>query len=225
MVDSWSPMMERIVFATLKRDKRVIGITSPQAGSGVSSVCAQLATITSLTGMRTLLLDMTGRAEAAVPASVWQPGLGNAGQSITRDPAGFDRLTARFDTEHRFAFNNIERLRQAFTEDLAAYEAIIVDIPAVPTVDVSHINGAATAAACDGTLLLCMSGRVSRPEVMAAQDALANTQVSLLGVVLNEMQNPTLGSELAREARKLRRYAPGVAGWLERTALKSGLLN
>jgi len=63
-------------------------VTSPQPSSGVTSLCEQLAAVASMTGMRTLLLDMTGRAEETIPTSVWQPGLGNAGQSITRDPAG-----------------------------------------------------------------------------------------------------------------------------------------
>ena len=218
-------MTERIVFATVRRGKRVVGITSPQAASGVTSLCEQLATITSLSGMRTLVLDLSGQAEAAVPESVWKPGLGNAGQSIARDPAGFDRLVARFTKEERYRLYSVERLRQACAEDLAAYEVIIVDIAPVITNDTSYINGAAAAAACDGTILLCMSGRVTRSELVEANDALANTQVSLLGVVLNEMQNPTLGSELAREASKLRRYLPGVASWLERRALKSAILN
>ena len=225
MVDCWSPMMERIVFATLKRDKRVVGVTSPQAASGVTSVCEQLAHIASLSGMRTLLLDLTGRAEDVIPLSVWQPGIGNAGQSIVRDPAGFDRLVARFTNEDRFKFNNVEGMRLAFAEDLAAYDAIIVDTPPVPTNDMAHINGAAASAACDGAILLCMSGRVSRSELSDAQDALANAQAGLLGVVLNEMQNPTVGAELAREARKLRRYLPGVSSWLERKALASSILN
>lgn len=218
-------MTERIVFATVQRGKRVVGVTSPQASSGVTSLCEQLAAITSLTGMRTLLLDMTGQAEETVPASVWQPGLGNAGQSITRDPEGFDRLVARFTKHDRYKYYNVEQLRTAFAEDLAAYDAIIVDTPPVPANDLNHINGAVVAAACDGSILLCMSGRVSKSELVDAQDALANTQVGLLGVVLNEMQNPTVGTELAREARKLRRYAPGFASWLERKALKSAILN
>jgi Mrp family chromosome partitioning ATPase len=225
MADSWSPMMERIVFAMTQRDHRVVGISSPQPASGVSSVCERLAAITALTGMRTVLVDMTSRAEDVIPASVWRPGLGNAGQSITHDADGFDRLTARFTKQDRFKFNNVEHLRQAFAEDLAAYETVIVDTAPVPTSDLEQINGAAALAACDGAILLCMSGRVSRAEVLAAQEAMVNTQVSLLGMVLNEMENPTVGAELAREARRLRRYAPGLSHWLERKALSSALLN
>lgn len=221
----WSPVLERIVFATLKRDKRVVGVTSPQAASGVTSLCEHLATVASQSGMRTLLLDMTGRAEESVPVSVWQPGLGNAGQSVTRDPAGFDRLVARFTRENRFHFNDVGQLRSAFADDLACYDAVIVDAAPVPTNDVTHINGAAVMAACDGALLLCMSGRVATSELVDTQDALANTQVDLLGVVLNEMQNPSVGSELARQAQKMRRYMPGVATWLERKALGSSILN
>ena len=225
MVECWATAVERVVFATLKRDKRVVSVTSPQPRSGVSALCEQLARSTSLSGMRTLLLDTTGCAEESVPLSVWQPGMGNAGQSILRDPAGFDRLRARFTREDRFKFNNVAHLRQAFAEDLSAYEAVIVDTLPVPANDVSHINGAAVAAACDGALLLCMDGLVSRSALAAAHEALANTQVTLLGVVLNEMHNPTVGMEIAREAGKLRRYMPGLATWLERKARSSVILN
>ena len=213
------------MFATVKRGKRVVGVTSPQTSSGVTSLCEQLAVITTLSGMRTLVLDLTGQAEDAVPASVWQPGLGNAGQSITRDPAGFDHLVARFTKQDRYRFYGVEQLRHAFADDLAFYEVIIVDIPPVPANNVKYINGAAAAAACDGAILLCMSGRVSRSELVDAQEALANTQVGLLGVVLNEMENPTVGAEIAREARRFRRFCPGLARWLERMALASSLLN
>ena len=225
MLEGWSPMLERIVYATLKREKRVVGVTSPQPKSGVTSLCEQLAEVSALSGTRTLFLDMSGQAEPSVPASVWMPGLGNAGQSITRDPAGYDRLVARFTKADRYKYFSAERLRLAFAEDLSVYGAIIVDAPPVPANDTERINGAAAAAACDGTLLLCMNGRVSRAELTQAQEALANTQVALLGVVLNEMQNPTVGEELAREARKLRRYLPRVSSWLERKALASAILN
>jgi hypothetical protein len=169
--------------------------------------------------------DLTGRAEEKVPESVWRPGEGGAGQSITRDPRGFDRLVARFSPDARYLFNNVERLRRALGEDLAHYQAIIVDMPPVPANDVERVNGAAASAACDAVLLVCMSGRVSRNELNDCMDALANAQAKILGTILNDMQNPTLGAELAREARKMRRFFPRMANWLERKANSSVFLN
>lgn len=225
MVECWTPMVERIVFATFKRGKRILAVTSPRPAAGVTSLCEQLARVTALTGTRTLLVDMTRQAEATIPESVWQPCKGNAGQSIVRDSAGFDRLAARFTQADRFAFGNVDRLRQSFAEDLAAYEAVIVDARPVPTIETAYINGAAAAAACDATIVLCMSGQVARSDLLECQDALANAQVNLLGVVLNEMQNPTLGAELAREARRLHKILPRFSNWLQRKALANAFLN
>jgi len=225
MIASWTPMVERIVFATFKRGKRIVAVTSPKPAAGVTSLCEQMARITALNGTRTLLVDMTRRAEDAAPISLWQPCQGNAGQSVVQDPLGFDRLTARFSANDRFIFSNADHLRRSFADDLAGYDAIVVDTRPVPSTESVFINGAAAAAACDAAILLCMSGKVSRAELTECQDALANAQVNVLGVVLNEMQNPTLGAELAREARRLQRLVPPLSRWLQRKALASSFLN
>lgn len=218
-------MVERIVFATFKRGNRVVAVTSPKQASGVTTLCEHIAQITALNGNRTLLVDMTRKAEEDLPQALWRPCEDNAGQSVVRDPRGFDRLTARFSANDRFIFCNTDHLRRSFAEDLSAYDAVVVDTRPVPTVETAFINGAAAAAACDAAVLLCMSGKVTRTEIAECHDALANAQVNLLGVVLNEMQNPTLGAELAREARRFQRIIPWFCRWLERKALASTFLN
>ena len=225
MDDCWTPMVERIVFSTFKRGLRVVAVTSPRPVSGVTTLCEELARITSLGGTKTLLLDMGGPAEENVPSSVWHPCQGNAGQSITGDKQGFDRLIARFTVNDRFKFNNTDWLRRAFNEDLSGYEAIIVDTSPIPTIDTAFINGASAAAACDGAIIVCMTGQFSRSQLLECQDALSNAQVSVLGLVLNEMHSPTLGDELAREARRFHRFLPRFCNWLERKALASTFLN
>lgn len=110
-------------------------------------------------------------------------------------------------------------------EEFVQYDAVVIDIPAVPSIDATCLNGAAAAAACDGVLLVCLSGELSREELNASLDALANTEAKLLGTVLNDMKYPTLGAELAREALRFRRYLPRFSRWLERKALASVLLN
>lgn len=227
MSDRWTSHVERIVFATFARGVRVIGVTGARPESGVSSVCRCIAEAVTRTGRKTLLLDLSGRPDpgpAAVSAA-WRPGEGGAGQSIRPEPGGYDRLAATFDAGSRGLFNNIDRLRRALGEDLSQYEAIVVDLPSVPVADQDRLNGAAVAAACDAVVLVCVAGEVSREQVSASLDALANAQAQLLGTVLNDMRNPTLGAEIAREAARFRRYLPRLSGWVERKALASVLLN
>lgn len=225
MAEAWAQQIERIALATFQRGHRSVGVTSPQSGSGVSSVASGVARVAALSGSRTLLIDLTHTVEEHTYRSAWLPGQGGAGQAITRHADGYDRLVARFDQSTRLLFNNVERMRQTLNEDLAPYASIVVDAPAVPTVDTIHINGAAALAACDAAVLVCMSGKVSRADLEAATNALTNAQVNCLGLVLNDMHNPTLGAELAREARRLRRFLPRLSRWLERRALASALLN
>lgn len=225
MTPAWTQQIERIALATFQRGKRVVGVTSPQPISGVSSVAGQLARVASLTGAKTLLIDLTHDVEAKTYRSAWLPGQGGAGQAAVRDADGYDRLVARFDASTRLLFNNVTLMRQTLVEDLAPYQAIVVDAPAVPTTRSDRINGAAALAACDAAILVCMSGQLNRGELDAARDALANAQVALLGLVLNDKINPKLGTELAREARRLKRRMPRLSSWLERKALSISLIN
>jgi hypothetical protein len=39
MTEAWIHQVERIAFATFERGKRIVGVTSPQGGSGVTSLC------------------------------------------------------------------------------------------------------------------------------------------------------------------------------------------
>jgi hypothetical protein len=54
---------------------------------------------------------------------------------------------------------------------------------------------------------------------------LASAQANLLGTVLNDMQCPTLGAEIAREAQRLQPFAPRFANWVSGKALDSSFLN
>jgi Mrp family chromosome partitioning ATPase len=225
VIDGWTHEVERIALATLGRGTRSIGITSPGRHAGVSTLAIDLAAVTALSGVPTLFVDLTGKVQPNQRDIIWRPGEGGAGQAITRDARGFDVLTARFDITTRFLFNNVERLKQSLGEELARYKAVIVDIPALCVAEADHINGAAAAAACDGVLLVCVSGLITRAELITAASALNSAKANVLGTVLNDVHCPSLGSEIAREARRLEPFAPRFANWIGGKAVNSSFLN
>lgn len=225
MSDSWIPIAERIVFATLDRGHRSIAVTSAQARAGVTTLSETLARVTTLSGKRTLLIDLSGIAGHGASTSAWTPGERNVSIAIQPDPLSFSRLPVQFSQEGRYVFSNVALVRQALAEDFAEFEAIFVDLPPVPQGGSDRINGSAMAAACDGTLVVCLSGSLSRSDASACRQELENAQAKIVGVVMNDRYNPTLGAELAREARRLRRWTPRVSAWLERKALASVFLN
>lgn len=225
MIDGWTHEVERIALATLGQGLRLIGIASHGGQAGVSSLAADLAEVTSLSGVSTLYVDLTTTVLPNSRDIIWRPGEGGAGQAITHDPRGFDVLTARFDAPTRFLFNNVDRLKQSLGEELARYNAVIVDIPPLCVADAGQINGSAAAAACDGVLLVCVSGRITRAELIQGASALHAAKANVVGTVLNDLDCPTVGSEIAREAARLEPFAPRFANWVRGRALNSPFLN
>jgi Mrp family chromosome partitioning ATPase len=225
VIDGWTHEVERIALATVGRGIRSVGITSPGYQAGVSTLAADLAAVTALSGVTTLFVDLTGKVQPTSRDIIWRPGEGGAGQAITRDDRGFDVLTARFDATTRFLFNNVDRLKQSLDDELARYKAVIIDIPALCVAEAEHINGAAAAAACDGVLLVCVSGRITRAELIKGASALSSAKANVLGTVLNDVECPMLGAEIAREAQRLAPFAPKFANWISGKALNSPFLN
>ena len=185
-----------------------------------------MACIISKTSKSVLLADFSRVAEAELATLPWQPGQDGTARAIVRDEKGFDRLTARFDSDARFLFNNVERLRWTLKEDCSHYGAIVVDLPEVPSRFQDRLNGAAIAAACETVLLVALTGQITQTALQESiDDVLSSAGASLGGLVLNDRCSPSLGHEFAREARRLARIAPGLSRRLEAFALKNRFLN
>jgi hypothetical protein len=140
-------------------------------------------------------------------------------------PKTFDRIVANPSGPLRAPFNNVEQMRQLFHQELAHYTAVVVDLPSILGDHQQRINPLAPAAACDGVYVLCMAGIVDNDALTAAMKLLRQSAVNILGVVVNDAENPSLGAEIAREARRVSRLTPGLSRWLERKALAVKFLN
>ena len=217
--------IERIHLATFGKGDRIVGLTAPYPASGVSLVASLLAERCKLSGTPTLLCDLSMADDARFDSSKWSPGDGSAGQAARADPLGFDRLTPRPGKEDKFRFSDAKKLRSMFDDDLVRYHAIIVDLAAQGAEAQSAIDATVAATACDAIMLVCQVGSVTRPMLAAATAALNEAGAPLRGVIANEVNAPTLGQEIAREARKLEKYAPYLARWIARKAEQSEILS
>ena len=136
-----------------------------------------------------------------------------------------EKLIGNPSGKGRASFNNVEQMRLLLNDELADYQAIILDLPPILDDQPNRINPLATMAAADGAYLVCLAGKVDRASISRTRSLLQQSGVSMLGVVVNDSENPTLGAELAREARRLRGILPALSRWLERKALASNMLN
>lgn len=216
MRQSWIRPIEQVVLPALEGKLRVLGITSPDHGAGVTSVAQAAAETIARSGIRVLLLDLTQVTEAAGGWHGWIPGASGARESARPNPSGYDMLVAHPSAETRFLFNDGKRLRLALTDELAEYAVIIVDMP--PLLDASSqiINPVAAALACDKVLMVYAKGLTKRVDMTAASDLARASGIKLEGLIFNELGQPSLAKELSAKIRRLAPLWPSLVGWLDR---------
>jgi Mrp family chromosome partitioning ATPase len=204
-----------------------VGFTAPKAKAGVTSLCLALATATAASGLRTLLVDLSGPAEEGTEMPDWLPGSGRAPAAIRPNPSPgqFDKLTARTTSETRDLFNNSAEIRRTLTDELSDYGAVIVDIPPLKPGNPGAIDAASAAAACGSVYLVCASGEVTKTEMLDSVNRLQSAGVTVLGLILNEAGNPSVGAELAGEVLRFKEFAPEWTGLIAKKLLESSFLN
>lgn len=214
--------IETLMYAASRRDSRIIGFTSAEEKAGVSLATEMAAIAATGAGLRTLLIDFSGAADAATDG--WIAGKNEPFSFIAPASPGYSRLLAVNSAAARGAFSNTQLLRSDFAQLLGQYARIIADLPPVLASD-NRLNPLAPALACDEVCLVALIGQTSRDGLAHAAKQLKAGGVNLPGVVLNARDADTPGQALSNLACKLRRVAPSLARRLDAFAQRSPLLN
>jgi hypothetical protein len=232
VIEYWIRPVEQIVLSEIGQSDRIIGFTAPDPHSGVSQLSHVVAEVFALSGFNTLLVDLATPIQDSPaqlvqepPLALWLPGTGDSKTHIVHHERGFDFVTARVAKGTRFAFNNISQIRQVLSGELAEYTKVIMNLPPINEHCSELINPAAAAASCDSVLLVCVRGRVTRPQLKNAVGLLRAARCRLVGTVLLEGDYVTAGVEISRTLRRVFRSAPRIVAWLERRALSIKALN
>lgn len=202
------------------RSIRTISLVGVDHNSGVTSTAEALAIRYARGLKQTLLIDATGLASAS-PNTADEI----AATSIVADPMGFSRVKIRPCAAELLPMRDIVRLRKMFQEDFHQYEIIIVDTPPARDVSGHALPATIIANACDTVLLVCLTASVTRTLIEEACANLRSVNAPLAGVVLNRREQPTLGAEIAREARRFTKWFPKTSKKLEQRALGASILN
>ena len=222
----WSVLraVEQIALCSINDSHRVIGFTSPEPMAGVSTVARSTAEVFARAGFKTLLIDLTAPIQPTHVGPHW-PGRDEVKKCISHREGTSDRLIARPTPSTASTLNNVEAVRQALAVELAEYARVVIDMPAILAVDDHRINPVAAAAACDCVILVCVRGGVTQERLSRALQMTRAAGANITGIVLNDRNHSTVGVDLARLGRRLFRWAPRIADWIERRALESELLN
>jgi Mrp family chromosome partitioning ATPase len=209
LITPWQEEVQRIRLATFGRGIRIVGLMSPRANSGVTTICHALAAVTASSGLKTLLVDLSGAPlENGDPPPLWLPGTGGAAVAVPHGPLAYDNLRAQYTPETRNLFNNSAQLRRTLMDELSEYAAIVVDLAPLTAQYPGAIDGMSAAVACGTVYLVCVTGHVTKTEVADGVNRLHAASVEVLGFILNDVDNPTLGSELARQVLRFHKFAP-----------------
>jgi Mrp family chromosome partitioning ATPase len=208
MAATYRDEVQKLLLTTIGNGEKVVAVTAAQPQSGVTTLCRALAAASAASGIRTLLLDLARPVASGHIVPPWLPGFMNVRHAISLDPLGFDLLTAVTTVKTRELFNTPAALRAILRGELTEYDAIVVDIAPLRPVVPRAVDALCAAASCDSVFLLFVANRDTRQQVIEAREALTQAGVQLAGVIVNDMENPSLGAELARQALRWKRFAP-----------------
>jgi len=188
------------------RSIRCLGITSALPKEGKSTVASNLATLFSMSGMRTLVIDadMFNPTLTRNFAPDSTAGLIDAVKDRDRArtfivPAGrasFDLLPAAGKIANSNDMLGSEQM-QALLQDLfQSYDIVIVDVPpANPVVD-----GLALSPLLDGVVVVAEWGHTSLDLLSETLRSLRMAKASILGVVMNKVDDGSLNGRTKRGA-------------------------
>lgn len=193
-------------------DAGSIAIASAQPGEGTSLIAEAIWRRAEHSGRSALLVKLNGGAPDAEPGQV---------QRLGNHPLG---VLAAPDATQLAAWREPARLREAIALWRKEWDLVVIDAAPVLARGAQALPGLTAAAAADATLLVVLAGRTAASALREARDQLKAAGAVLVGVAMNDRDNPTLAMELERQAARFGRILPGLAARLTRAVRGSALL-
>jgi Mrp family chromosome partitioning ATPase len=128
------------------------------------------------------------------------------------------------DAERLAEWREPSRLRAALEALRSEWDLVLVDAPALLDRAARSLPGLTVAAAVEAVLLVVLAGRTPASALREARMALDAAGARLLGLALNDRDNPALLKEMERKLGGLARIAPRLHGRLLRAFQGSALL-
>ncbi|MGF1748873.1 MULTISPECIES: chromosome partitioning protein ParA [Vibrio] len=184
---------------------RSLCISACNEEEGTSSIAQALTERYLLAGYRTLLVDLNMHHPSLLPLS-----LNSKDHSVEEtdeawvqhnaSPRVFLGIAAPSDPATRLTYKDPRLLQQEVTHWLEEYDRVIIDTSPILNVNKNNIPAPCVANACDGTILVVLSGVTVINQVEDAITRLTQGErTRVLGTVLNYQHQPSLASEICRE--------------------------
>ena len=178
-----------------------VAVTSAEPGEGKTTMLAGLAALAAQeTGKRVLAMDLNWHAPSLhrlFGAELLDPARAQNGAAITDmvhhvPETHLDVLPALNEQEWGEQSNGDEQklAEKLLDKARAAYDIIFIDTSRIFPANRRMIDPLVIAQKADGVALVVASGTTSRQVVKQAQFALETAGANILGVIINDWQNP-----------------------------------
>ncbi|MGF1693841.1 hypothetical protein [Photobacterium kagoshimensis] len=191
-----------------QRHCRVITLAGASAGCGTSTQAYWLAQRLSSDQPKSLLidLDLSGSGQG-YPKADWSCQTVNFTNHITQLSDKLDLLPQPQSQQTIFELRQPQILSAAVKLWLKQYQYIICDVGNINTANWRNLAIASIGQASDGTILCIAAGKTTESDVLTSSQRLEQGNVGLIGTLINDQINPSLGEEIQRVINS-------KAGWL-----------
>lgn len=224
--------IDRVYSQLMAEGQRTLAIVSANPGEGTTSIALSLTQRCLLAGHKTILVDLNLH-HPALQASLMleqpkkslellsSPDLVNTQNHDIAVPG----ITAPSNREHALKLRKPGVLEHCIEQLKHDYDVIIFDTSAINRVNASNIPAERVAAACDGALMVVLSGITSETMVATAIDKLRHGGAQILACIMNDQFNPPLKSEILRQIARLKPRMSKLSTWLEKRISKNTFLS
>ena len=218
--------VEAIYNQTLGSGYSTLAITSAKAGEGKTTVAQAIAKRAQVVGKIVLLVEMNTFnpvLSKALRTSITKPVTSN--EIVAIEDKGYSLLPAPDNIRDILHYREKHLLLESIKQWLVEFDCIIFDTSALTSQNQSNIPAEIICQVCEGALLVIEAGTTPANLIKESVDKLKLKNVNLIGSIINDINNPSLLTELQRETYRLNRLFPKVMVKLRKKLASLVLLN
>jgi hypothetical protein len=223
--DAQRAPIEGLMLSLGKLGVRILALTAPSRAQEVKSLSRALCASFAAADVKTALIDLDPEGIVDAADAGWNPAVKLTAAHTASTSEGYSVVTVRPDAQSRALFNNLQNLKRALAEDLAAYKVIVLNLAPVVEPSPSAPNPVAVARAADAVLVVCGTGRTDSGDAAQAVTALNEAGCKVIGTVLDDTDAGLPGVELADGIDKLGFVPAGLKKRITAALRESRLLN
>ena len=218
--------VEAIYNQTIGSGYSTLAITSAKAGEGKTTVAQAIAKRAQVVGKIVLLVEMNTFnpvLSKALRTSITKPVTSN--EIVAIEDKGYSLLPAPENIRDILHYREKHLLLKSIKQWLVEFDCIIFDTSALTSQNQSNIPAEIICQVCEGALLVIEAGTTPANLIKESVEKLKLKNVNLIGSIINDINNPSLLTELQRETYRLNRLFPKVMVKLRKKLASLVLLN